>query len=79
MSHEDLIRQGQILKKKNERSQLVIDAKSALRSLINEAVYAQDKAVTEVNSSSLRAHLNRFVNAQAEIGRLEEEIRELEY
>lgn len=79
MSANDMIKQGLVLKRKQEIMGKIIQAKTALRSLINDATYAQDKHPREVNSDILQAQLDNFKSAQADIKRLYEEIEELEY
>ncbi len=79
MSQIDLIRQGQILKRKNKRLNAITDAKASLRSLANEAVNAQDKDVDHVNIEILRSHLDRLEEKKNESLALLAEIGELEY
>ncbi|MBI5634872.1 MAG: hypothetical protein HZA15_15500 [Nitrospirae bacterium] len=79
MSQTELIKQGLILNRKQQRFQAVADAKAALRALINEATYAQDKPVAEMNTVGLQAHLTRLMENQETTRRLDDEIAELEY
>ena len=79
MSQAELINQGLILKRKNERYQAIADGKAALRSLINDATHSQDKGIPDINSTLLQSHLTRLIEKQADIARLDAEIAELEY
>ncbi len=79
MSREELIKQGQIQQKKQDRANAVIAAKAALRSLAEDAIYAKAKQVEEINTAELTAHLEQLVLKQEEVQRIDAEIKELEY
>lgn len=57
MSQQDMIRQGEIQKRKQEQLLAVTSAKAALRALVNDATYSISKPVSEINTALLSAHL----------------------
>jgi len=79
MSQAELIRQGQIAGKKQERAVAVIAAKAALRSLANAAAYAIPKPVEDINTAELAAHLEQLTAKQEEVQRIDQELSELTY
>ncbi len=79
MSQAEIIRQGDIQKRKQEQLLAVAAAKAALRALINDATSSYSKPLALVNTALLQAHLTQVTEKQEEWQRLETEIRELEY
>jgi hypothetical protein len=79
MSQQDMIRQGEIQKRKQEQLLAVTSAKAALRALVNDATYSISKPVSEINTALLSAHLTQLIEKQEEEHRLNEEIKELSY
>jgi hypothetical protein len=78
MSQADVIRQGDIKKRRLARSMAQAEAKTALRFLINTATAAFGKPVEEINTAELTAHLEQLVAKQEEIKQLDAEINDLE-
>ena len=78
MSQAEMIRQGDIKKRRLSRLQAQADAKSALRFLINTATAAVPKPVEEINTAELTAYLEQLIAKQEEVRRLDQEIEDLE-
>lgn len=79
MNQAELIKQGQIQKRKQDQLQAVTAAKAALRSLGNAATYAVLKPVAEINTAEMTVYLEQLIAKQQEVKRIEDEIKELEY
>ena len=79
MSQEEIIKQGIILRRKQTMMEAVTAGKASLRSLVNEAVYAKAKSIEEIDTDSLKTHLDNLIRKKEEILKLTAEIRELEY
>ncbi len=79
MSQAELIRQGEIQKRKQTQMLAVAGAKAALRALINDATTSYPKPLALVNTALLQAHLTQVTEKQEEWQKLEAEIKELEY
>lgn len=79
MSQADMIRQGEIQKRKHAQMAAVTAAKAALRALVNDATSSMPKPVADINSALLQAHLTQFAEKQEEWQQLEAAIKDLEY
>jgi hypothetical protein len=75
---EDVIKQGLLTQKKQAFRQAVLDGKAALQALLNEAVFAKDRSVEEMNVDSLQSHLNQLKAKKAECVALISKIKEFE-
>ncbi len=78
MSTEDIIRKGMLHDKKQNFLKAVIDGKSALQALLNEAMHAKGRPFEATNVEALNSHLERVKAKKAECVKLMTEIMELE-
>lgn len=79
MSKHELIIKGQIGEKRQAQLRVVTKAKAALRALIEEAIYAKNKQLAEIDTAVLQVHLSELAEQQELFEKLEEEIKELSY
>lgn len=79
MSQAELIKQGEVQKRKQAQMLAIASAKAALRALVNDAVSSVPKQLADINSALLQAHLTTLTEKQEEWQKLEAEIKDLEY